>query len=200
MLDRFVWLSVGLAGAYALGCLSHAYYVVHFVLGRDIRQQESGTAGATNVSRLLGRKVGAAVALADIAKGAAAVWFGTLVVRQPEYSPLIMAAAVAGHIWPVQLGFRGGKGLAAGFGALLWFSPATAGVAALLNLCLSLPLRSATLGTLVTTALTPALAFAVGISGWSSLMLAIPCGLIVLSHRNNLRRAIELKFRRAQKP
>jgi acyl-phosphate glycerol 3-phosphate acyltransferase len=144
--------------------------------------------------RHLGRKAGIAVALADIAKGFAAAWIGTYIANSVALSPLIMAAVVIGHIWPVQLGFRGGKGLAAGFGALLWLSPATAATAATVNVCLSLLVRSATLGSLTSTALVPLFAYIVGVGGWFALLLAIPCGLVLFAHRSDLRLAIAAKF------
>jgi glycerol-3-phosphate acyltransferase PlsY len=187
----------GVAAAYALGCFSTSYYYVRFAAGSDIRQVGSSTAGARNVSRLLGRKAGITVAVADIAKGIAAVWIGTYIFNSAVLSPLIMAAVVAGHIWPVQLGFRGGKGLAAGFGALLWLSPATAALAAAVNACLSLLVRSATLGSLISTALVPLIAYILGAGGWFALLLAVPCGLVLFAHRSNLRLAIAVKFRDA---
>ena len=183
------------AVAYAFGCFSISYYYVRLVAGRDIREEGSSTAGARNVSRLLGRKAGIAVAVADIAKGIAAAWIGTYIANSVALSPLIMAAVVIGHIWPAQLGFRGGKGLAAGFGALLWLSPATATMAAAVNVCLSLLVRSATLGSLASTALVPLFAYILGVGGWFALLLAIPCGLVLFAHRSNLRLAMAAKLR-----
>jgi glycerol-3-phosphate acyltransferase PlsY len=182
----FVRLLAGFGIAYAVGCISTAYYLVFFVQGRDIRNLETGTAGARNVSRILGRKAGAAVALIDIAKGVAAAYAGSQIAGSPSLSPLIMAAAIAGHIWPAQLGFRGGKGVATGFGTLLWLLPATAALAALSNLCFSVIFRSATLGTLLATALIPFFAYALGKDGTYALQLALPCGLVLFAHRHNI--------------
>lgn len=195
MLGQILLFFTGVAVAYALGCFSTSYYYVRLVAGSDIRQEGSSTAGARNVSRLLGRKAGIAVAAADIAKGFAAAWIGTHIANSVVLSPLIMAAVVIGHIWPVQLGFRGGKGIAAGFGALLWLSPAAAATAAVVNICLSLLVRSATLGSLASTALVPLFAYILGADGWFALLLAIPCGLVLFAHRSNLRLAMAAKFR-----
>ena len=112
-------------------------------------------------------------------------------------SPVIMAAVVAGHIWPLQLEFRGGKGLAAGFGALLWLNPSAAAVAATVNVSLSLLMRSATLGSLTSTALVPLFAYMLGGDAWFALLLAIPCGLVLFAHRSNLRLVIAAKLRGA---
>ena len=192
MPGQILFFFSGVAVAYALGCFSTSYYYVRLAVGSDIREEGSSTAGARNVSRLLGRKAG--IAVADITKGFAAAWIGTHIANNVAISPLIMASVVIGHIWPVQLGFRGGKGLTAGFGALLWLSPATAGVAAAVNVCLSLLVRSATLGSLTSTALVPLFAYIVGASGWFALLLALPCGLVLFAHRSNLRLAIAAKF------
>src|SRR5215216_1050156 len=105
MIGHTMPIFLGVAVAYALGCFSTSYYYVRLVAGSDIRQEESGTAGARNVSRLLGLRAGMAVAIADITKGFAAVWIGTLIANSMAISPLIMAAVVAGHIWPLQLEF-----------------------------------------------------------------------------------------------
>lgn len=197
MLDDLATLALGIAVAYAIGCVSPAYLAVRLALGRDIREEATGTVGATNVSRLLGRKVGVAVALADIAKGAFAVWMAGAASGLPEIAIAAMTAVIAGHIWPLPLGFRGGKGLAAGFGALLWISPLTALIAALLNLALSSALRSATLGTLIVTAAIPLLAMVSGSGIWPGLGLALPCALVTFAHRGNWQRAF---MERTEKP
>ena len=197
MLDHPAALALGLILAYAIGCISPAYLAVRLALGRDIREEATGTVGATNVSRLLGRKVGVAVALADIAKGAFAVWAAGAASGLPDLSIAAMTAVIMGHIWPLPLGFRGGKGLAAGFGALLWISPLTALIAALLNMALSWAMRSATLGTLIATAAIPLIALVSGLGAWPSLGLALPCALVIFAHRGNWQRAFT---ERTEKP
>lgn len=112
-------------GGYALGSLSAAYYLVRWRTGRDVRRVGSGTAGATNAGRLLGRGAYVVVALLDLAKGAAAVAVGAWLAG-PVGAAAAMVAAVAGHIWPPQLGFRGGKGVATAFGGVLAFRPVVA--------------------------------------------------------------------------
>lgn len=192
--DQIMWLVAGGAAAYAVGCFSTAYYLVLLLHGGDIRTLETGTAGARNAARVLGPKAGVAVALADIVKGAAAVWAGTLVAGNPQLSPLLAASAIAGHVWPAQLGFRGGKGLATGFGALLWLYPAAAAAAVAVNVCLSLLSRSVTMGTLAATASIPVLAYATGVGLRPALLLAIPCAVVIFAHRGNIRAAFARRF------
>lgn len=98
---------------YALGCIQSAYLVGRLVGKLDIRVYGSGNAGASNITSVLGLKYGAIVGLVDILKGVAAVQ----VVRwtcptNPELAYLSGLMAVVGHMFPVYLGFRGGKGVA----------------------------------------------------------------------------------------
>lgn len=176
--------------SYALGCISFAYYAVRISTGEDIRELESGTAGARNVARVLGRPAALAVMAGDIGKGALAVWVAKAVATDVQGALLAMTLVVAGHIWPLQLGFRGGKGLATGLGALLVAMPAVALGATALNAILSLVLRSPTAGTLLATAITPILAISLAQGAKAAALLALPVGIILLSHRENISRLI----------
>ncbi len=172
--------------SYGLGCISFAYYLVRIFIGKDIRELETGTAGARNVARVLGRPAGFAVMACDIAKGALAVWFAKAIVPNVYGELLAMTMVVAGHIWPLQLGFRGGKGLAAGFGALLMVMPMVALAATVLNAILSLIFRSATAGTLIAAAIAPILAFSLRQGTEAAALLALPIGIILLLHRSDI--------------
>ncbi len=182
-------LVVALA-SYALGCISFAYYAVRLSIGKDIRELESGTAGARNVARVLGRPAGFAVMAGDIAKGAVAVWAAKAVAPDIHGQLVAMTLVVVGHIWPLQLGLRGGKGLATGFGALLVVMPTVALGATALNAGLSLILRSPTAGTLLATAVTPILAIGLGQGAKAAALLALPVAIILWSHRENISRLI----------
>ena len=180
-------LTAACLAAYLLGCASPAYLAARWRLGRDIRTLGSGNAGARNAARVLGPRLGAAVLLADLAKGALAVALARRLGVDGPGQVLAVTAAVAGHVWPAQLGFRGGKGLAAGFGAVAWLSPALAVALCAAGLPLGLACRSATAGCLLAAAATPAVAWAVGLPPVPAALLALPCGLVVLAHRDNVR-------------
>ena len=106
-------------GAYILGCFATGYYLVRALRGADIRDVDSGSVGARNVSQVLGRRGFVLTTLGDIAKGVLAVWATRHLTGDDRLAALVMLAVTAGHIWPAQLRFRGGKGVATSLGALL---------------------------------------------------------------------------------
>lgn len=100
-------------------------FVIGRIKGLDIRSHGSGNIGATNVRRVLGRDWGLACLVLDFLKGLLPVLLigaklGVVLSLAPEFGRILAAAgAVAGHVWPVWLGFKGGKGVATTIGALL---------------------------------------------------------------------------------
>ena len=102
--------------AYGLGCLNAGYYLLRWRDGRDLRALGSGNAGARNAGRVLGTRGFALVFALDATKGLLAVlaarWWA------PEAAALCAVAATLGHIYPIQLQWRGGKGVATALGAL----------------------------------------------------------------------------------
>jgi glycerol-3-phosphate acyltransferase PlsY len=109
--------------AYALGCLTPGYYLVRWRTGQDLRSLGSGGVGATNVGRQLGARGFLITGVGDAAKAALAVGIARWLHPADWVWMLALIAVVAGHIWPLQLGFRGGKGIACGIGGLLIFDP-----------------------------------------------------------------------------
>jgi len=95
--------------------------------GVDIREQGSRNIGATNVSRLLGKKLGLCTLLLDIAKGYLPMFVAGLLVGDDPGRNLVIglcgAASITGHMFTVYLGFRGGKGVATGLGVFLYLAP-----------------------------------------------------------------------------
>lgn len=108
--------------AYAIGSIPFGYLIVRLSAGADVRQTGSGGTGATNVSRRAGKAAGVLTLLLDAAKGAIAVliaawWSEGWVVA------LAALAVIVGHIFPVWLGFRGGKGMATAVGVFFVLAP-----------------------------------------------------------------------------
>lgn len=105
--------------AYVLGCFTTGYYLVRAVKGLDIRELDSGSVGARNVGRLLGKGGFFLTVVGDFGKGVLAVWAARHFSGSDLLAGIAMLSVVAGHIWPAQLRFRGGKGVATSLGALL---------------------------------------------------------------------------------
>ena len=125
------WLAVATLGimGYAIGSLSAGSVVGRAYRGVDLRAIGSGSTGATNALRALGPGAALAVALADIAKGALAVWIAGLLTGAPSAEVAAGLGAVAGHSWPIGLRGRGGRGMTPAVGATLLIVPQLAPVA-----------------------------------------------------------------------
>src|SRR5687767_16015297 len=110
--------------AYLIGSIPFGYLIVKLTRGADVRQTGSGGTGATNVSRRAGRLAGIATLLLDALKGAVAVFVAAKLTERFQLhwttaDWIVLGAgvmAIVGHIFPVWLGFRGGKGVATGAG------------------------------------------------------------------------------------
>jgi glycerol-3-phosphate acyltransferase PlsY len=112
--------------SYLVGSIPWGLVLVRIFKGEDLRKHGSGNIGATNAIRAAGKPIGLAVFLLDFAKGTLVMW-GFVPFAAPEQGPLgwlavsCGAATVLGHCFPVWLGFKGGKGVATGCGALVGF-------------------------------------------------------------------------------
>jgi acyl phosphate:glycerol-3-phosphate acyltransferase len=112
---------------YGIGSISSGYIVGRLYRNVDLRTVGSGSTGATNTFRTLGLGAALLVAILDILKGAGAVWVASAIVtgssdEQTVATAVAAVAAVAGHCWPAFLEGRGGRGVATGFGALLFIA------------------------------------------------------------------------------
>jgi len=181
-------VAVTVAVAYLIGSVPFGLILARIAGVGDIRRIGSGNIGATNVLRTGRKSLAAATLLLDTAKGAAgpllaAAWFA-------EEAALIAAvAAVVGHMFPVWLNFRGGKGVATGLGALLALSWPSALIAGAVWLLVAVTIRISSLAALVTTALAP---FHVWFFAgpWTALTVAVVCILIWTRHRENIARLL----------
>lgn len=107
---------------YIIGSIPFGVIIGGLTRGIDVRDYGSGSMGMTNVLRTVGAKAGAFVFVADLAKGAVAVALAWLILGSGYGLVAGGAAAVIGHSWPIYVGFRGGRGITTGFGALLVMS------------------------------------------------------------------------------
>ena len=117
------------AGAYLLGSVPFGL-LLGKLAGVDVRRDGSGNIGATNVGRLLGKKLGAATLVADLLKGVAPMMLASWLLAGDESRPVVVAlcgtAAFLGHLFPLYLGFKGGKGVATALGVFLYLTPLAA--------------------------------------------------------------------------
>jgi acyl phosphate:glycerol-3-phosphate acyltransferase len=129
-LPEVIWLGLIWAGvvllSYLIGTIPTAYLAARWLKGQDIRQVGDGNAGAANVARTVGARVGIAVGLVDIAKGAAAVLLTKWLLDSTVAEMIAGIAVIAGHNWPVYLQGRGGRGAATAVGVLLAMLPVLA--------------------------------------------------------------------------
>jgi glycerol-3-phosphate acyltransferase PlsY len=194
------WVHVAvLSAAYLLGSIPFSYLVARRK-GVDVRTVGSGNVGATNVMRSAGRAAGILAFVLDFLKGAAATWLALRVFGGASMPSVAAALAVIGHMYPVWLGFRGGKGVATGAGALLPLAPA-ATVAALLVFALTFALtRYVSLGSIAGCGSLAVVAYLTARPHPIPATAAGLAALIVWKHRENLRRLAQGTERRAGRP
>ena len=188
------------AGAYLLGSIPTGYLLVRVFRHQDIRTVGSGNIGATNVMRSGGKGLGAATFVLDVLKGALAVVLGMLAgahllaAAQPRNVEALAALfAVLGHMFPVWLRFRGGKGVATGFGVFLVAAPLAA-MAAIAVFAIILALsRYVSLSSILGAASFPIFAWLL-IAGvqppFFLAVQAIVALLIIVKHHQNIRRLL----------
>jgi len=172
--------------AYPIGCLATGYYLVLFVSGRDIRTVGSGGTGARNVGRVLGRWAALVTLLVDAGKGILAVILASLITSDRITPLAAMMAVTAGHIWPIQLGLGGGKGVATSLGGLLAWSPLLYTVFVGSFLLGFLVSRKATVSVVASYISLPLAAAIVGKTGIEVIALILLSAVIVYLHRGSM--------------
>lgn len=195
------------AAGYLLGTIPFGLLITKLRGGGDIREAGSGNIGAANVTRVIGAGAGVMTLLLDAGKGYLAAWIAARVSNENVVWMLFAALAViAGHIFPVWLGFRGGKGVATAAGAFLPICPPAILVAAALFLVVVLFWRYVSLASIAATASLPLLIYLLYAPGLApphivSIGVAFSAVVIIFRHRGNIERLINgtearLTFRR----
>ena len=181
------------AGLFALGYLSgsvpYGLLLVRAAGLGDVRKFGSGSTGATNVLRAGNKKIAAATLLLDALKGAAAAWIGGYIdgAFGMAFAGL---GAVLGHLFPVWLGFKGGKGIATGAGVLLTAMPLIGLIGAAIWLASAIITRISSLSSLIACAAMPVLAIALQRPFPLQGMTVLIAILIFERHRANIARLI----------
>lgn len=185
--------------SYLLGSIPFGYLLVRIFRGEDVRQSGSGNIGATNVSRK-SPMLGILTLVLDALKGSAAVGLAHSLARQNSgtvavYQAMTMAAflAVVGHMFPVWLRFRGGKGVATGLGSFLVIAPKAVLVAAGVFLAVVAIFRYVSLGSVLAVASFPFLVYVMHAYGDTPLaffFIGATSVLIIFRHHQNIHRLL----------
>jgi glycerol-3-phosphate acyltransferase PlsY len=187
------WVGLML-GSYMLGSTPWGLLICRAFAGLDPRYAGSGNIGATNVARLAGLPAGAITLLLDMAKGALPVWLALSLLNSWQ-AALVGLAAFCGQIWPVYLGFKGGKGVATSLGVLLVFSPPALLCALAAFLAGYLPKKFVSLGSMTAAASAPLWLKLWGAPMAMVLTALIMAGLIIWRHKENIARIKQGKER-----
>ena len=175
--------------SYFIGGISVSILLSRFLYGRDVRTCGSGNAGATNMARNFGLKMGLITFLCDAAKAVIAVLLGKALLG--DWGICIAGAAcLLGHCYPALHGFRGGKGVSV-CAVLMWVIDWRVGAAALAVFVLAALLsRKVSLGSVCAAAVLSAAALVLS-PGWPKMILAVFCTVtVILRHRENIARLI----------
>jgi glycerol-3-phosphate acyltransferase PlsY len=188
--------------AYLLGSIPFGYLIVRASGGGDVRETGSGGTGATNVTRRAGKGAGLLTLALDALKGAAAVLVARLVLTEgfgvDWWVASAAVAVVAGHVFPVWLGFRGGKGVATGLGVFAVLAPLALLCALPVFVLVVWATRYVSLGSIVAAAMMPLAVWALNARNGTRGVELLPVltaasvggALIIFMHRANIGRLL----------
>jgi glycerol-3-phosphate acyltransferase PlsY len=188
------------AAAYLLGSIPTGYLLVRLFRHQDIRSVGSGNIGATNVLRSGGKGLGAATFILDMLKGSGSVYLGALLAASlmpftpvRNFEALAALFAVLGHMFPVWLGFRGGKGVATSFGVFLVAAPWAALAAITVFALVFLASRYVSLASILGAASFPVFAWFLVHGPRPAFFIAVQIAvalLVIVKHHQNIRRLL----------
>jgi glycerol-3-phosphate acyltransferase PlsY len=176
-----------IAVAYLIGSIPFAL-ILSRRWGADLRRVGSGNLGAANVMRASGVSAGVLVAALDMAKGAASVWIAARVSDGAELPAAAGLAAILGHIYPIWLRFRGGKGVATACGVFSMLTPPAVPPALALFAVTVWLTKYISLGSVLASMALPPLAYALGGPAPAVIAAGAAAAIIVFRHRSNVLR------------
>ena len=177
-----------IASAYLLGSIPFALLMARRWGAADLRLVGSGNLGAANVMRTSGVTAGLLVALLDMAKGAASVWLADRFTTNAAAPAAAGVAAIVGHIYPVWLRFRGGKGVATACGVFSVLTPMAVPPALAIFLGTVWLTNYISLGSVLASLALPPLAYATGSPNTAVAAAGAAAALIIFRHRSNVAR------------
>jgi glycerol-3-phosphate acyltransferase PlsY len=190
-MNPYFWIFV--PSAYLLGSVPMGILVSKAFGGVDPRRSGSGNIGATNVGRTSGKAAGVLTLIGDVLKGAVPVFAAFALFPEPPFVAAVGLSAFMGHLWPVFLGFRGGKGVATALGVMIVIAPVSTLLSALVFLATVIFKRYVSLGSMVAAAMLP-----VFLSFFPASRPYMPMGvviavLVIVKHKDNIKRLVEGK-------
>jgi glycerol-3-phosphate acyltransferase PlsY len=182
--------AIAVALAYLIGSIPFGLIVVKLATGADVRMAGSGNIGATNVLRTTGRKAGILTLMLDGLKGAAAVWIANALVPGSAFWASCAALAVlAGHAFPIWLGFKGGKAVATFVGAFAVLTPLPLFAVILIFTGVVAWTRYLSLGSIVAAGLFPVACFLILHPAWPVMVASLAAAALIIDrHRANIAR------------
>jgi acyl phosphate:glycerol-3-phosphate acyltransferase len=174
--------------AYLIGSVPFALLLARRWRVADLRLVGSGNLGAANVMRTLGVTAGVLVALLDMTKGAASVWLAERFTTSAVVPAAAGVAAIVGHIYPVWLRFRGGKGVATACGVFSLLTPLAVPPALAIFIAVAWLTKYISLGSVLASLALPPLAYATGSPAASVAAASVAATLIIFRHRSNMTR------------
>jgi glycerol-3-phosphate acyltransferase PlsY len=177
--------------AYLVGSIPTSIVLAKLFSRDDVRKSGSGNIGATNAARIHGKKFGALTFLGDMLKGFLPVWAGKILIfDSPIFFAAIGLAAFLGHLFPVYLKFKGGKGVATAFGIFLCLAPLVILVELLIFVLVAFLWRYVSLASLAASATIPLLMLAFSCPPPIILLGVVMALLIFIKHTDNIKRLI----------
>lgn len=194
MITIFIKVVIAAVVAYLIGSIPTGYIVVKSATGQDIRQVGSGSTGATNVKRVMGKKWFFIVLLLDALKGAIPVMIANFVPYLHSNSGLTAVVAAAcvllGHSKSIYLGFTGGKSVASGVGTILALSPTVGLSIAVIWAIITYASKYVSLGSIIALALSPVLMFLFNQPIAYVIYCVIGAIYVIYLHRENIKRLL----------
>jgi glycerol-3-phosphate acyltransferase PlsY len=173
--------------SYFIGCIMFGYLVTKSLYRNDIRLQGSGNVGARNAGRVHGKKAFVITFLGDAVKGAVVIALARYLHFSETIQLLGLWIAIIGHLWPVTLKFKGGKGISTFIGGIITFNPIIALVIILAFLILYPLTKSLTLGGLGAFIAIPVFLFYQHYTGWSCILAIILILTLILAQAEDIR-------------
>jgi len=185
----FILYLLLIIASYFIGAIPTGVVLAKAFSGTDIRREGSGNIGATNVTRVLGKKLGALTLAGDLLKGFLPVCLGSYLVSSLNVVCLMGLAAFLGHLFPVYLRFKGGKGVATALGVFLYFAPSVILVEIVIFVAVVGIWKYVSLGSLIAAAALPLLLLLFAKKPVVLLSIAFAL-LIFIKHKANIQRLL----------